>query len=94
MSTRNLKEALKEVANRLSEYDIIYHRQMNYGLANASVPLSRRERRKFERDNIKVEKNIALCRRCMKDAPSWWCPGERCYFFPYRRHVLFGDKKK
>ena len=36
-------------------------------------PLSRRERRKFERDNIKVEKNIALCRRCMKNAPSWWC---------------------
>ena len=57
-------------------------------------PLSRRERRKFERDNIKAEKNIALCRRCMKNAPSWWCPGERCYFFPYRRHVLFGDKKK
>ena len=57
-------------------------------------PLSRRERRKFERDNKKAEKNIALCRRCMKNAPSWWCPGERCYFFPYRRHVLFGDKKK
>ena len=56
--------------------------------------LSRRERRKFERDNIKAEKNIALCRRCMKDAPSWWCPEERSYFFPYRRHVLFGDKKK
>lgn len=34
-------------------------------------PLSRRERRKFERDNIKAEKNIALCRRCMKNAPSW-----------------------
>lgn len=58
------------------------------------LPLSRRERRKFERDNKKAEKNIALCRRCMKDAPGWWCPGERCYFFPYRRHVLFGDKKK
>lgn len=57
-------------------------------------PLSRRERRKFERDNKKAEKKIALCRRCMKNAPSWWCPGERCYFFPYRRHVLFGDKKK
>ena len=57
-------------------------------------PLSRRERRKFERDNIKAEKNIALCRRCMKNAPSWWCPGERCYFFPYRRHVLLGDKNK
>jgi hypothetical protein len=27
-------------------------------------PLSRRERRKFERDNKKAEKNIALCRRC------------------------------
>lgn len=26
-------------------------------------PLSRRERRKFERGNIKTEKNIALCRR-------------------------------
>lgn len=38
-------------------------------------PLSRRERRKFERDNIKAEKNIALCRRCMKNTPSWWCPG-------------------
>lgn len=50
--------------------------------------------RKFERGNIKAEKNIALCRRCMKNAPSWWCPGERCYFFPYRKHVLFGDKKK
>ena len=57
-------------------------------------PLSRRERRKFERDNQKAEKNIALCRRCMKNSPSWWCPGERCYFFPYRRHVLFGDKNK
>ena len=57
-------------------------------------PLSRRERRKFERDNKKAEKNIALCRRCMKISPSWWCPGERCYFFPYRRHVLFGDKNK
>ena len=56
-------------------------------------PLSRRERRKFERDNKKAEKNIAICRRCMKDAPSWWCPGECCYFFPYRKHVLFGDKK-
>lgn len=56
-------------------------------------PLSRRERRKFERENKKAEKNIALCRRCMKDAPGW-CPGERCYFFPYRKHVLFGDKKK
>lgn len=33
-------------------------------------PLSRRERRKFERGNIKAEKNIALCRRCMKNAPS------------------------
>lgn len=33
-------------------------------------PLSRRERRKFERDNKKAEKNIAICRRCMKDAPS------------------------
>lgn len=42
-------------------------------------PLSRRERRKFERDNKKAEKNIALCRRCMKNTPSWWCPGERCY---------------
>ena len=30
----------------------------------------------------------------MKNAPNWWCPGERCYFFPYRRHVLFGDKNK
>lgn len=29
-------------------------------------PLSRRERRKFERDNKKAEKNIALCRRCIK----------------------------
>lgn len=57
-------------------------------------PLSRRERRKFERDNKKAEKNIAICRRCMKDAPSLWCPGECCYFFPYRKHVLFGDKKK
>lgn len=56
-------------------------------------PLSRRERRKFERDNKKAEKNIAIGRRCMKDAPSWWCPGECCCFFPYRRHVLFGDKK-
>ena len=57
-------------------------------------PLSRRERRKFERDNKKAEKNIALCRRCMKNSPSRWCPGERCYFFPYRRHVLLGDKNK
>lgn len=57
-------------------------------------PLSRRERRKFERDNIKAEKNIALCCRCMKNTPSWLCPGERCYFFPYRRHVLLGDKNK
>lgn len=56
-------------------------------------PLSRRERRKFERDNKKAEKNIAFCRRCMKYAPSWRCPGESCCFFPYRRHVLFGDKK-
>lgn len=56
-------------------------------------PLSRRERRKFERDNKKAEKNIAICRRCMKDAPSWWCQGECCYFFPYRRHVLFGEKR-
>lgn len=57
-------------------------------------PLSRRERRKFERDNIKAEKNIAICRRCMKDAPSWWCPGERCCFFTYRRYVLLEDKNK
>ena len=57
-------------------------------------PLSRRERRKFERDNKKAVKNIEICRRCMNDAPSWWCPGECCYFFPYRKHVLFGDKKK
>lgn len=57
-------------------------------------PLTRRERRKFERDNKKAEKNIALCRRCMKNAHSWWYPGERCYFFPYRRYVLFGDKNK
>lgn len=49
MSTRNLKEALEEVANRLSEYGINYHRQMNYGLANASVPLTRRERRALKR---------------------------------------------
>lgn len=56
--------------------------------------LSRRERRKFERDNKKVEKDIALCRRCMENAPSWWCPGERCCLFPYRRHILFGNKKK
>ena len=55
--------------------------------------LSTKERRKFERDNKKAEKNIAICRRCMKDAPSCWCPGECCYFFPYRRHVLFGYKK-
>ena len=61
--------------------------------SNPYPPLSRRERRKFERDNKKAEKNIALCRRCMNDAPSWWCPGERCYFFPFRRHVLFSDKK-
>lgn len=60
---------------------------------NPYPPLSRRERRKFERYNKKAEKNIALCRRCMKEAPSWWCPGERCCLFPYRRHVLFGDKK-
>ena len=60
---------------------------------NPYPPLSRRERRKFERDNKKAEKNIALCRRCMKNTPSWWCPGERCYFFPYRRHVLFGEKR-
>lgn len=57
-------------------------------------PLTRRERRKFERDNKKAKKNIALCRRCMKNAPNWWCPGERCYFFPYRRQVLFGEKNK
>ena len=57
-------------------------------------PLSRRERRKFERDNKKAEKNIALCRICMKNTSGRWCPGERCYFFPYRRHVLFGDKNK
>lgn len=56
-------------------------------------PLSRRERRKFERDNKKAEKNIAFCRRCMIVAPSCGCPGESCYFFPYRRHVIFGDKK-
>lgn len=60
---------------------------------NPYLPLSIRERRKFEHDNKKAEKNIAICRRCMKDDPSWWCPGERCYFFPYRRHVLFGYKK-
>ena len=33
-------------------------------------PLSRRERRKFERDNKKAEKNIASCRRCMKNTPD------------------------
>ena len=86
-----MKELLKIIVQRLNALATNVFKKETYPNL---PPLSRRERRKFERDNIKAEKNIALCRRCMKNAPSWWCPGERCYFFPYRRHVLFVDKKK
>ena len=85
-----IKKILEKVVQRLNALATKVFKEETYPYP----PLSRRERRKFERDNIKAEKNIALCRRCMKNAPSWWCPGERCYFFPYRKHVLFGDKKK
>lgn len=83
-----IKKILEKVVQRLNALATKVFKEETYPYP----PLSRRERRKFERDNIKAEKNIALCRRCMKNAPSWWCPGERCYFFPYRRHVLLGDK--
>ena len=84
---RMIEKILKIVAQRLNALATKVFKEDTYPYP----PLSRRERRKFERDNKKAEKNIAICRRCMKDAPSWWCPGERCYFFPYRKHVLFGD---
>lgn len=85
-----IKKILEKVVQRLNALATKLFKEETYPYP----PLSRRERRKFERDNIKAEKNIALCRRCMKNAPSWWRPGERCYFFPYRRHVLLGDKHK
>ena len=86
-----IEKILEIVAQRLNALATKIFKEESYPYL---PPLSRRERRKFERDNQKAEKNIALCRRCMKNSPSWWCPGERSYFFPYRRHVLFGDKNK
>ena len=87
-------EILEKLFQKLNALAAKVFKEETYPYPYPPPPLSRRERRKFERDNIKAEKNIALCRRCMNNAPSWWCPGERCYFFPYRRHILFGDKKK
>ena len=86
-----IEKILEIVAQRLNALATKIFKEESY---HYLPTLSIRERRKFERDNQKAEKNIALCRRCMKNSPSWWCPGERCYFFPYRRHVLFGDKNK
>ena len=85
-----IKKILEKVSQKLNALAAKVFKKETYPYPT----LSRRERRKFERDNKKAEKNIAICRRCMKEAPSWWCPGERCYFFPYRKHVLFGDRKK
>lgn len=87
-------EILEKLFQKLNALAAKVFKEETYPYPYPPPPLSRRERRKFERDKIKAEKNIALCRRCMKNAPSWWCPGERCYFFPYRRHVLLGDKNK
>ena len=85
-----IEKILEIVAQRLNALATKIYNEESY----AYTTLSRRERRKFKRDNKKAENNIEICRRCMKDAPSWWCTGERCYLFPYRRHVLFGDKNK
>lgn len=67
-----IKKILEKVVQRLNALATKVFKEETYPYP----PLSRRERRKFERDNIKAEKNIALCRRCMKNAPSWRCPGE------------------
>ena len=59
-----IKKILEIVAQRLNALATKVFKKESYPYP----PLTRRERRKFERDNKKAEKNIALCRRCMKDA--------------------------
>lgn len=57
-----IKKILEKVVQRLNALATKLFKEETYPYP----PLSRRERRKFERDNIKAEKNIALCRRCRR----------------------------
>lgn len=58
-----IKKILEKVVQRLNALATKLFKEETYPYP----PLSRRERRKFERGNIKAEKNMALCRRCMKN---------------------------
>ena len=54
-----IEKILEIVAQRLNALATKVFKKESYPYP----PLTRRERRKFERDNKKAEKNIALCRR-------------------------------
>ena len=56
-----IKTILEKVSQKLNALTAKVFKKETYPYP----PLSRRERRKFERDNKKAEKNIAICRRCM-----------------------------